>query len=80
MRAGWCKNQTQSENQILITPIAEPGCLELYNSTKTIHYRDLEYKEESIQISQYELRWRPLSKESTIKDIVGVFCSLKLIF
>ena len=72
MRAGWCKNQTQSADKILITPIAEPGCLELYNSRKTLHYRDVEYKDETIQICQYELRWKPISQESSIQELVSL--------
>ena len=73
MRAGCARNQTQSANTILVTPIAEPGILELYNAKKTIHYRNFEYKDQSIQISQYELRWKPISKESEIQNIVFMF-------
>ena len=72
MRAGCARNQTQSANTIL-TPIAEPGILELYNAKKTIHYRNFEYKDQSIQISQYELRWKPISKESELQNIVFMF-------
>lgn len=73
MRVGWCINQTQSADKILVTPVAEPGILELYNAKKTIHYRSMNHMEESIQVSQYELRWKPISKESDLKEIVGTF-------
>lgn len=80
MRVGWCINQTQSANKILVTPIAEPGILELYNAKKTIHYRCMNHMEESIQVCQYELRWKPISKESNLKDIVGALLMISSYF
>lgn len=75
MKAGWSRNQIQSATRILIKPVAESGVLELYNAKKTIHFRNIDRKEESIQINQYELRWRPLSTESESNEIVGAcFC------
>lgn len=80
MRVGWCMNQTQSADKILVTPVAEPGILGLYNAKKTIHYRSMNHMEESIQVSQYELRWKPISKESDLKEIVGTFLMITSYF
>lgn len=73
MKVGCSKNETQDINKILVTPINESGYLGLYNSKSSKTYRTIENKNESIQINKYELRWEPISKDSTLNKVVRVF-------
>ena len=67
LRAGFCQNTTISVDSIQITPVDEPGVLELYCRNKTLNSQP---GEDADVVTEYELRWKSTSDQSSSETIV----------